>query len=83
MNKDDNELRIKVLERSFDYLGQLIIKCYVENDEKATRENINKMIKEFEAECTNEIDAEAIKESLRRANNLTFVELGEMYDILQ
>ena len=93
VRKDDIEFRqkeedegskfaIKVLERAFNLMEEIILKCYEENDEKATRENIKKYLDDFESKVNNKEDFCVMKDARAKLDALSYQEMAEIYEIL-
>lgn len=79
---DDNKTRIKILERSFDIMEEVIIKGFVEDDEKKTRKNFATILAEKRKSLVTEVDQKALQEVDYKLGNLTYIEISEIYDII-
>lgn len=75
-----DEERIAILEKSFDFLEQIILKAYVEDDEVTTRENILKVAKQIFEKSKSELDRLALKDALEKLDNFSFMDIAEIYD---
>ena len=78
----DNETRILILEKSFNYLEEIIGECYVEDDEKQTFENIDNKIAELLKTTKEDIDRQAIYDAMKKLEAFSFEEIAEIYDTL-
>ena len=78
----DNETRILILEKSFNYLEEIIGECYVEDDEKQTFENIDNKIAELLKTTKEDIDRQAIYDAMKKLEAFSFDEIAEIYDTL-
>ena len=77
-----DEERIAILEKSFDFLEQIILKAYVEDDEVTTRENILKVAKQIFEKSKSELDRLALKDALEKLDDFSFMDIAEIYDSL-
>ena len=77
-----DEERIAILEKSFDFLEQIIQKAYVEDDEAKTRENILKVAKKIFEKSKSELDRLALKDALEKLDDFSFMDIAEIYDSL-
>lgn len=78
----DNETRILILEKSFNYLEEIIGECYVEDDEKQTFENIDNKIAELLKTTKEDIDRQAIYDAMRKLEAFSFEEIADIYDTI-
>ena len=79
MNK---EQEIKVLAKSFDYVEQIILSSYREDNELLTKSNIINELAKLLKEADDEIDRLALKDAEKKLNSLSFDEIAEIYDTL-
>lgn len=77
-----DEERIAILEKSFDFLEQIIQEAYVEDDEAKTRENILKVAKQIFEKSKSELDRLALKDAIEKLDNFSFMDIAEIYDSL-
>ena len=77
-----DEERIAILEKSFDFLEQIIQEAYVEDDEAKTRENILKVAKQIFEKSKSELDRLALKDALEKLDDFSFMDIAEIYDSL-
>ena len=77
-----DEERIAILEKSFDFLEQIIQEAYVEDDEAKTRENILKVAKKIFEKSKSELDRLALKDALEKLDDFSFMDIAEIYDSL-
>lgn len=78
----DNETRILILEKSFNYVEEIITECYVEDDEKQTFAKIDNKIAELLKTTKEDIDRQAIYDAMKKLETLSFEEIAEIYDTL-
>ena len=78
----DNKRRIQILEKCFDIMEEVIVKGFVENSEKKTRKNFETILAEKRKSLVTDIDKEAILEVYSKLDNLTYIEIGELYSII-
>lgn len=74
--------RIEILDRAFNIVEEIIVKCYKENDEKATRDNIKKYIDDLESKVNNKKEFCVVKEVRAKFDAFTYQEIAEFYKIL-
>ena len=74
--------RIEILDRAFNIVEEIIVKCYKENDEKNTRENIKKYIDDLESKVNNKKEFCVVKEVRAKFDAFTYQEIAEIYEIL-
>ena len=77
-----DEERIAILEKSFDFLEQIIQEAYAEDDEAKTRENILKVAKKIFEKSKSELDRLALKDALEKLDDFSFMDIAEIYDSL-
>ena len=77
-----DEERIAILEKSFDFLEQIIQEAYVEDDEAKTRENILKVAKQIFEKSKSELNRLALKDALEKLDDFSFMDIAEIYDSL-
>ena len=78
----DTKRRIQVLERCFEIMEEVIRNGYVTDGEKQTRKNFETILAEKRKSLNTDIDKEAILEVYTKLDNLTYIELGELYEII-
>ena len=78
----DNKRRIQILEKCFDIMEEVIVKGFVENSEKKTRKNFETILLDKRKSLVTDIDKEAILEVYSKLDNLTYIEIGELYSII-
>ena len=77
----NNEERVKILERSFDLLDELLNSCFCD-DEKQTREKFNKEIDERYKKSNDPIEKLALMDAKVKFSDLSWPEIEECYEIV-
>ena len=78
----ESKVRIKVLEKCFDIMEEVIIKGFVENNEKKTRKNFNDLLASKRKSLLTEVDKQALDEVYLKLDDLTYIEISELYNII-
>ena len=78
----DEAFRIEILERAFNLVEEVILKCYKENDEKNTLDNIAKYLDDLERKAKTKKDALVLKDARRKFDALSYDEIAELYELL-
>ena len=78
----DEAFRIEILERAFNLVEEVILKCYKEDDEKTTLDNIAKYLDDLESKAETEKDILVLKDTRRKFDALSYDEIAELYELL-
>lgn len=82
----DNEKRIKILERSFSIMEEIILNCFNE-DEKELRQRMKSegdaRLDECRVKRLGPDEYCAIKDALTKLSSLSYNEIEEMYHLLK
>ena len=77
-----NEERVYILEKSFDLMEDIIVHCFIANDEDLMRFNVTRYKEKLEKKLKNEKDKLALSDALKKLAALSYEEIEEIYDIV-
>ena len=82
----DNERRVKILERSFEIMEEMLLKCFASNEEEL-RHNLKiegeRRLQEQKEKNLPVDEYIAIHEALTKLSGLSYEEIEEIYELIQ